>query len=109
MAANEHGRSSAPFASRQRAAFSRELFLSCFCQKSTGAFIETNCLWAQLTTIDKLIMQMRGCVQDQQCGNVENHTQAEMYACRQLGLCDAKIWHECMDDLKKTTTKKEPS
>lgn len=80
MAANEHGRSSAPFASRQRAAFSRELFLSCFCQKSTGAFIETNCLWAQLTTIDKLIMQMRGCVQDQQCGNVENHTQAEMYA-----------------------------
>lgn len=59
MAANEHGRSSAPFASRQWAASSRELFLSHFCQKNTGAFVETNCLWAQLTTIDKLIMQMR--------------------------------------------------
>lgn len=64
IAANEHDRSSAPFPSRQRAAFSRELFLCCFCQKSTGAFIETNCLWAQLSAIDKLIMQMRDCVQD---------------------------------------------
>lgn len=64
IAANEHGRSSAPFPSWQRAAFSRELFLSCFCQKSTGAFIETNCLWAQSSAIDKLIMQMRDCVQD---------------------------------------------
>lgn len=52
MTANEHGRSSALFASRQRDALSWELFFSCFCQKRTGAFIETNCLWAQLTTID---------------------------------------------------------
>lgn len=45
-----------------------------FCQKNTGAFIETNCLWAQLTTIDKLIMQMRSRVEDEWRGNAENHT-----------------------------------
>lgn len=57
------------FPPRQRAAFSWELFLSGFCQKSTGAFIETNCLWAQLSAIDKLIMQMRDIAAS------KNHTQ----------------------------------
>lgn len=59
MMANEHGRSPAPSASWQWAAFSGELVLSYLCQENTGAFIETNCLRAQLATIDKLIMQMR--------------------------------------------------